>query len=100
MRFALLALTVGLGGCSVGPDFVSPPAPDVTRDSPEKVVAIEGGPGDVRSERLDLDSQIQQSWWAIFHNKKLSELVEAAVTHNPSILADVAERSGAAGSTA
>jgi NodT family efflux transporter outer membrane factor (OMF) lipoprotein len=87
MRFAFLALTAALGGCSVGPDFVSPSAPDVTRYTPEKVVAIEGGPGpgQVRGERLDLGRQIPQDWWATFHNKKLTELVEAALAHNPSI---------------
>jgi NodT family efflux transporter outer membrane factor (OMF) lipoprotein len=87
MRFAFVALTVALGGCSVGPEFVAPPAPDVTRYTPEKLVAVEGGPGpgNVRGERLDLGSQIPQSWWAIFHNKRLTELVEASVAHNPSI---------------
>jgi NodT family efflux transporter outer membrane factor (OMF) lipoprotein len=70
----------GLGGCAVGPDFVSPPAPSVNRYTPEKIASIGG-------ERLLIGSDIPQRWWEVFHNKNLGKLIEAAIAHNPSLQA-------------
>ncbi len=78
---ALLALS----GCSVGPDFISPPPPDVDRFTPEKLTAI-GAAGKDRV-RLELDASVPQRWWEAFHDEKLNKLIAAAIEHNPSIQA-------------
>jgi len=71
-------LFAGLGGCAVGPDFVSPPPPQVSRYTPEPLTKIGG-------ERLVIAGDIPQRWWQVFHNKNLNKLIEAAIEHNASM---------------
>jgi NodT family efflux transporter outer membrane factor (OMF) lipoprotein len=70
----------GLSGCAVGPDFVSPPPPDVTRYTPEKLSSV-------GRQRVVVTEDIPRRWWEVFHNKNLSKLVEASIQHNPSLQA-------------
>ncbi|QGM45507.1 efflux transporter outer membrane subunit [Methylocystis heyeri] len=70
----------GLSGCAVGPDFVSPPAPDVSRFTPENLSSVGGRP-------LVVKDEIPKRWWEVFHNKNLNRLVEATIEHNPSLQA-------------
>lgn len=81
-RVALSLVLSGLGGCAVGPDFVSPPPPAVDRYTPEKLSSVGG-------RRLVVAGDIPQRWWDVFHNKNLNKLIEAAIAHNPSL--DAAE---------
>ena len=73
-----------LGGCAVGPDFVSPPPPEVERFTAEKITRA-GDDG--RGLSFDAGSDVPQRWWETFKNRKLNRLVEAAIEHNPSIQA-------------
>ncbi len=78
---ALATLAVaGLSGCAVGPDFVSPPAPEVDRYTPEQVASV-------GEERLVVEEEIPRRWWEVFHNKNLNRLVQATIEHNPSLQA-------------
>lgn len=78
----------GLGACAVGPDFVSPPAPQTDRFTPEKLTSIGAGNDKLR---LELNASVPQRWWEAFHDEKLNRLIAAAIEHNPSI--DAAEAS-------
>ena len=79
-----LALALLLSGCAVGPDFHSPPAPAVDGYTPEKL------PAQLVSDQTPLNPtqtlvtgmDIQGDWWALFHNKPLSDLVAYALAHN------------------
>jgi len=89
-RLAICASTIALlmlSGCAVGPDFLSPPPPEVDRFSPEKLTSI-GGSGKDKL-RLELEASVPQRWWETFHDEKLNKLIAAAIEHNPSI--DAAE---------
>jgi NodT family efflux transporter outer membrane factor (OMF) lipoprotein len=82
---SILLISVGaLGGCAVGPDFISPPAPEVERFTPEK---LKGVGGKETGLSFATGSQVPERWWEIFRNPKLNHLIEAAVEHNPSIQA-------------
>jgi NodT family efflux transporter outer membrane factor (OMF) lipoprotein len=81
-RAAAIAAVAGLGGCAVGPDFVSPPAPVVDRYTPDKIKGV-------GSQRLVIAGDIPERWWEVFHNNNLNKLVEASIAHNPSM--DAAE---------
>lgn len=73
-----------LGGCAVGPDFVSPPPPEVERFTSDTVAHVGGKESGLS---FVAGGEVPQRWWEIFRNRKLSRLVEAAVEHNPSIQA-------------
>ena len=70
----------GLSGCAVGPDFISPPPPDVDRYTPENLSSIDG-------RRLVVSEDIPRRWWEVFHNRNLNRLIEASIEHNPTLQA-------------
>ncbi len=69
-----------LSGCAVGPDFTSPPPPDVSRYTPEHVSNAGG-------IALKPATEVPRRWWQVFHNKNLNKLIEASIQHNPSLQA-------------
>jgi len=73
-----------LAGCAVGPDFQSPPPPDVDRFTPEKIARVGNKDTGVG---LAVEREVPQRWWETFKNRKLNRLVEAAIEHNPSLQA-------------
>jgi len=70
----LLAAT--LTSCSLGPDFVPPEAPSVTRYLPP------GGPKDAPGLKIRPGADIPARWWELFRSPALNELIECAILHN------------------
>jgi NodT family efflux transporter outer membrane factor (OMF) lipoprotein len=88
---ALCAGATGLilASCAVGPDFVSPPAPEVTGYTPEPLRsphADSGGPR-VAQQHFVTGAEISARWWAAFRSTPLNELIRLSVEHNPSLQA-------------
>ncbi len=71
MRKAItaLAVTLGLGGCAVGPDY-EPPEVDLPEDWPE------------HSLLADEEREAWQDWWQRFDDPTLDQLVERAAADN------------------
>lgn len=72
-----------LGGCMVGPDFQSPPPPDVDRIAPEKLAY--SGDDQKNDLRLVAGRDVPQRWWEAFKNTKLNRLIEASIEQNASL---------------
>ncbi len=80
-RLALCLLAaLSASGCAVGPDFKSPPAPEVSRFTPEDMKTAGAG-----APALDFGKPVPERWWAAFGNPSLNRLVEAAIAQNPTI---------------
>jgi NodT family efflux transporter outer membrane factor (OMF) lipoprotein len=84
----LLNYSIGLlAGCTVGPDFKSPEAPDTKNYTesalPKKTVQTKGEAG--KSQEFVLGQGIQQQWWRLFHSKPLNQLVERGLQNNPTV---------------
>ena len=76
-----------LAGCAVGPNFLPPPAPDVTRYTREPLAsprAAAGGPA-VPRQRFVNGADISALWWAAFRSKPLNDLIRMSVDHNPTL---------------
>src|SRR3974390_1452001 len=86
---AAVGSAVLLGGCAVGPDFLSPPAPEVETYTPDKVAGIDPGRGPGRSagQKLDYGADIPRRWWGVFRNRPLNDLIVAAIEHSPTLQA-------------
>ena len=83
---ALAAATL-LASCAVGPDFLHPAAPEVTRYTREPLAgqtsATDAPTG--RPQRFVEGRDIPQKWWVLFKSPALNALVERALRNNPDL---------------
>jgi NodT family efflux transporter outer membrane factor (OMF) lipoprotein len=85
----VLAASLAVSGCAVGPNFSPAPAPDVTgyvngnlaQPDPGK------GPPDIPGQRFLSGADVSTRWWAAFKSEPLNELVRESVNHNPNLQA-------------
>ena len=83
---ALAAVTL-LAGCAVGPDFLHPAAPEITRYTREPL-AKQTSDTDAptgRSQRFAAGRDVPQKWWALFKSPALNAVVERALRNNPDL---------------
>ena len=78
------ALLCALSGCAVGPDFLRPDAPPVTRYSigadPTETVSVNG-----TAQRFTLGAKVAADWWRLFNSAKLDAVIAEAVDNNPGL---------------
>ena len=83
---ALAALML-LASCAVGPDYLHPAAPEVTRYTREPL-ARQTSATDVptgRAQRFVNGRNIPQNWWTLFQSPALNALMERALRNNPDL---------------
>jgi NodT family efflux transporter outer membrane factor (OMF) lipoprotein len=75
-------------GCMVGPDFVRPQPPAVSRYTHEKgakkTVAAAG-----EAQWFEIGKKIANDWWLLFKSCELDAVVEKAIEGNPSLQAAI-----------
>jgi NodT family efflux transporter outer membrane factor (OMF) lipoprotein len=88
----MLMTVVLLAGCAVGPDFVQPAAPDVTRYTREPL-ASRTSSTDIKfgqSQHFVNGRDIPADWWRVFHSRALNTLVEKSLVANPNLQSTLA----------
>jgi NodT family efflux transporter outer membrane factor (OMF) lipoprotein len=86
---AALTAALLLAGCAVGPDFVTPTAPDVTGYTLEPLgrattsAKTAGG----QAQRFERGGDLSGEWWTLFHSRALNELVAKALAASPDLQA-------------
>ncbi|HLI13684.1 MAG TPA: efflux transporter outer membrane subunit [Alphaproteobacteria bacterium] len=81
------AAALALSGCTVGPDWLRPKAPDVTGYTPEPLQTVtaatdvHGGEAQRFVSTMDIPGQ----WWTLFHSPQLNILIEEALQANPNL---------------
>ena len=85
---ATLALLLA-SGCALGPNFKTPPAPDVSdytaRPLSTTAASTNGSGGEAHRFAKGID--ISADWWTLFHSGPLNELIEQSITNNPDLKA-------------
>ena len=85
----LVTPMVCLAGCTVGPNFHAPAAPDVNRytegPTPSATVASNVAGGAV--QHLQVGQDIAGDWWTLFQSPRLTALVNQALRANPDLQA-------------
>ena len=103
-RLLSVIVTTLLTGCAVGPDFMPPPAPDVSGyergRTPTTTVSANVAGG--AAQRLISGRDIPGEWWQLFRSPPLKSLMEDALTNNHDLKAaqaalHVARENAAAG---
>jgi NodT family efflux transporter outer membrane factor (OMF) lipoprotein len=80
---AALALLL-VGGCTVGPDFEKPAAPDISNytatplSTTVNTTNVVGG----EAQRFVNGGDISADWWTLFHSKPLNDLIDASLANN------------------
>jgi NodT family efflux transporter outer membrane factor (OMF) lipoprotein len=81
-----LAATMLLTSCAVGPDFVHPAAPDMTRYTREPLAQTSAADVPLGQRQILLeDRDIPQEWWTLFKSPALDTLIEHALQNNPNL---------------
>jgi NodT family efflux transporter outer membrane factor (OMF) lipoprotein len=82
-----LALSGWLGGCAVGPNFISPAAPKGVGYGSMASQTVSSATQQGEAQRFVQDMDIPGQWWAIFRSQPLNDLIEKALQANPTITA-------------
>ncbi|BCA94455.1 histidine kinase [Legionella antarctica] len=81
-----------LNACMVGPNFHSPPPPQVKRYTetplPEKTVRSQSAGGNQQTFITNKDIPI--IWWELFHSQAINELIQAGLANNPTLPSAIA----------
>jgi NodT family efflux transporter outer membrane factor (OMF) lipoprotein len=78
-----------IAGCVVGPNFKTPPTPQVSGYTPDPLLMtssatnIAGG----EAQRFVSGQDIPGEWWTLFHSQPLNDLIERSLTNNPDLRA-------------
>jgi NodT family efflux transporter outer membrane factor (OMF) lipoprotein len=82
-----LAVVTLLTSCAVGPDFLHPAAPEITRYTREPL-ATQTSAADAptgQRQRFAVGRDIPQEWWKLFRSRALDALIERALQNNPNL---------------
>jgi NodT family efflux transporter outer membrane factor (OMF) lipoprotein len=86
-----LAATMLLTSCAVGPDFVDPSAPEITRYTTEPLAQTSATDVPLGQRQVFLDGRdIPQEWWALFKSSALNALIEQSLQNNPTLQSAIA----------
>ena len=89
LGIATIAGTLLFSGCTLGPDFTSPPSPDTksytTGKPSNRTTTTSSKSGAAQS--LTLGKDIQGQWWTLFRSPALTKLIEQAMKHSPDLQA-------------
>ncbi len=82
-----LAAVMLLTSCAVGPDFLHPAAPEITRYTREPLAAATSGATVPMGRRQVLleGRDIPDQWWTLFKSPSLNALIERALQNNPNL---------------
>jgi NodT family efflux transporter outer membrane factor (OMF) lipoprotein len=89
---AVLATALLCSSCAVGPDFVHPATPEVTRYTKEHFETRTSST-DVKfgqSQRFVNGRDIPAEWWRMFRSPALNSLVEKSLVANPNLQSTIA----------
>ena len=76
-------------GCTVGPNFKKPAAPDVGGYTPTPISSTTSTPNvhGGEAQHLDGGQDIPGEWWMLFHSNPLDDLVARSLKANPNLKA-------------
>lgn len=86
-----LVLAWGVAACAVGPNYVPPEAPPVSRytkeplKNPSAADRIRTRQGGSAGQSFVSGADIPGQWWTLFHSKALNRLVDQALANNPTL---------------
>jgi NodT family efflux transporter outer membrane factor (OMF) lipoprotein len=88
MKRSLAILAVLISGCTAGPNFVRPVAPQAqVYEAPTATPASAGANAPADAQRIVLGGDVAPDWWTLFHCDELDNLIRQAIAGSPSLVA-------------
>jgi len=84
----IVAATLALAGCAVGPDFKRPDPPHAEQYLAPKTSTATADPRPADSQELLLGESPANEWWQFFHSDALDRIVERALANNRRLTAE------------
>lgn len=88
---SLLVLGMFLSGCMVGPNFHTPPAPDVktytAKPLPHQTVKTPGMANAGKPQLYVYNRDLPADWWRVFQSPEIDELVRRGMMNNQNLAA-------------
>src|SRR3990167_1193256 len=89
----IIATSILLVSCKVGPDFHSPPPPDLSSYTrlpmPQQTASVsQAGPG--KAQYFNMGANIPGEWWQLFHCPAVKALIKAGLENSPTLAAALA----------
>ena len=85
----VLAVWITAAGCAVGPDYHSPPSPEVgtytEKPIPAETASAPGVAGEM--QRFVDGGDIPAQWWTLFHSEALDLLIRRSLEESPTLAA-------------
>ncbi|WP_370675473.1 efflux transporter outer membrane subunit [Pleomorphomonas sp. PLEO] len=78
-----------LAGCTMGPDFGTPPAPNVlgyTADKLSGTTSVSGIAGG-QAQQFAYGHDVDAAWWTLFGSKQINAFVDEAIRNHPDVAA-------------
>lgn len=88
IRTCYLVVSTIITGCTVGPDFKRPDAPNTTGYAPSASISEATAAAPVakgESQRFNPQQDVPYDWWTLFRSPQINALVERAFKANPNI---------------
>ena len=82
LALSALALSLGLAGCTLGPDYVRPDTQLPADYRSGNVPAAQPTPADQAATAAAERALVMQDWWTLFDDAKLNDLMEQALRNN------------------
>ena len=81
-----LAAIVLLASCAVGPDFLHPAAPEITRYTREPLLQTSSTDAHYGARQRFVEGRdIPAEWWRLFRSPALNALIERSLANNPNL---------------
>ncbi|TPG07472.1 efflux transporter outer membrane subunit [Rhodanobacter glycinis] len=89
LPFITILASLLVAGCTVGPDFKKPAAPDVSDYTarPPATTASSANVAGGEAQRFAKGGDIPADWWTLFHSGPLNALIEQSLNSNPDLKA-------------
>ncbi|WP_194270630.1 efflux transporter outer membrane subunit [Glaciimonas soli] len=84
-KLVLLAIAAGLAGCTVGPDFVRPAAPNFSSYDNDQTPAATSTQN--ATSPVALGQTLPAQWWELFRTPALTEVLNQAIGANQTLVA-------------
>ena len=82
LALSALALSLGLAGCTLGPDYVRPETDLPPAYRPGDVPATPQTPADQAAATAAERALVKQDWWTLFDDATLNDLMQQALKNN------------------